>query len=103
MRRRDDHAAVGPEIAHEQRDGGRRDDAREQRVGTAGAEAGDECGFEQIAAATRVAPDDDATPPLVAEEVPGGLAEFEDEFGRELDVGDAAHTVGAEESCHRAP
>ena len=101
MRRRDDHPPIGAQLTHEVRYGRRRDDPGQQRVGATGADARDERGLQQVAASARVTADDDASAPLVAEEVPRGLAEFECEFGRELGVGDPTHAVGSEKSNHR--
>ena len=67
-------------------------------VGALGAEPGDERGLEHRARAAGVAPDDERL--LGAEHAHRGAAERGDELGGELDVGDAAHAVGAEAQRH---
>ena len=77
VRRRDHDPAIGTQLAHEEGDRGRRDDAGQQRVGAPRADARYQRGLKQVAASARVAPDDDPSAALVAEEVSGGLAQLE--------------------------
>ena len=74
-----------------------------ERVGAAGADAGDQRGLEHLAAASSVSTDDDLSAALLAEEVAGGLAQPERELRGEFSVRDTADAIGSEEPCHAIP
>ena len=92
------------ELAREERDGGRRQDADRVAVGAGGEEPGDQRRLEQRAGAARVAPDDEpgALRAVLGLKRGGELPPHtKGEVGREgLLVGDAADAVGPEQAHH---
>src|SRR5262245_1908136 len=80
------------------RDAGCGQHAREHDVGTFGAQAGNERGFEHRARATRVTTDDEGA--VGAEDPRSGTSERGDELDRQFGVRDAAYTIGAEAEGH---
>ena len=96
MRSGDDDAAVGVQLARKQRHGGRGNHSGKQSVATGAGDARNNGRFQHVAAFARVLAEHDG----LAHECNGSLSQAVCEFARQIDVCDAAHTVGSEKSSH---
>ena len=89
VRRRDDDAAVAVQLAHQKRDGGRRDDAGQERRAAHRHDAGRHGRLQHVAGQARVLADEDG----LALEGHGGLTQLEGRLARQLLVRDAANPI----------
>ena len=93
----DHHAEIAAHRTRQHRHRRRRHRPQQQHVHADRGEAGDQRIFDHVAGKPGVLADDDAMAMFAAlKHQPGGLADFQREFRRDLAVGAAADAVGAE-------
>ena len=101
VRRRDHHAEIGVVGAGEVGDGGGRQHADAQRVDALTGQARDDGGFEHLAAGPRVTADDRHPPGVMGRAEPRGRrTQRQRQLSGQLAIGNAADTVGTEQSTH---
>ena len=99
MRRADDDAAVGNELAGQQCHGGRGDDAQLQHIAACGHDACVQSGFQHVAGKARVLAHHDG----LAQEANGSLTQLERDIAGQFLIRHTTGTIGTEQLCHYFP
>ena len=102
VRRADDDAGRGADVACDCGDAGGRHDPDGQGVAPGGGDPGNECRFQHRSGQPRIASNDDRQfrRNVVGERKCCGAPDAQSQFRREVGVGNAAYAVGPEASRH---